>query len=198
MLLTCEKCKTIFRIDATALGPVAQQVRCSVCTHVWKVTPRPTLPGTDNRMLKETAAKLKWPALIFLIIMFVSALVYGFRGPITASFPVLTASFNSAGLSVVPDISVLEIRNLQAAYQGRLLRVRGEIYNKDRFTAHAAGLDMKVISRDGSILAAEPILPDSRYIEAGQSAGFFIQLEVEGAADADVRVDLMPGALIAQ
>ena len=38
MLLTCPQCKTVFRIDNTALAPEGQQVRCSVCAHIWSVS----------------------------------------------------------------------------------------------------------------------------------------------------------------
>ena len=35
MLLTCENCETIFRIESAHLKTPGQKVRCSVCKHVW-------------------------------------------------------------------------------------------------------------------------------------------------------------------
>ncbi len=37
MLITCNNCETIFEIDKTKIDPNGQQVRCSVCSHVWTV-----------------------------------------------------------------------------------------------------------------------------------------------------------------
>ena len=37
MLITCHNCETVFQIDKTKIDPNGQQVRCSVCAHVWTV-----------------------------------------------------------------------------------------------------------------------------------------------------------------
>tara|TARA_B100000989_G_scaffold251432_1_gene199448 strand:- start:96 stop:794 length:699 start_codon:yes stop_codon:yes gene_type:complete len=37
MLITCYNCETVFQIDKTKIDPNGQQVRCSVCAHVWTV-----------------------------------------------------------------------------------------------------------------------------------------------------------------
>ena len=39
MLITCHNCETIFQIDKSKIDPKGQQVRCSVCAHVWTVSP---------------------------------------------------------------------------------------------------------------------------------------------------------------
>ena len=38
MLINCHNCETIFEIDKNKLAPNGQQVRCSVCAHVWTVS----------------------------------------------------------------------------------------------------------------------------------------------------------------
>ncbi len=195
MLLTCENCKTIFRIEAKTLPQDGQKVRCSVCKHIWLAVPHQLHPEQENKILWETAQRLKMPALLFLLVMFVSAVLFGFRGPITAHFPALISSFNGAGLTISPDLSVLEIRDLQAIYQNKLLRVHGQIYNKDRFTAHAAPLQMQLIGADQNIVTTQRLIPDSRYIPAGGKVGFFVQIEIENAETADVKVDLLPESL---
>ena len=37
MLITCHNCETVFQIDKSMLDSKGQQVRCSVCAHVWTV-----------------------------------------------------------------------------------------------------------------------------------------------------------------
>ncbi len=37
MLITCNNCETVFQIEKTKIDPNGQQVRCSVCAHVWTV-----------------------------------------------------------------------------------------------------------------------------------------------------------------
>ena len=37
MLITCHNCETVFQIDKIKIDPNGQQVRCSVCAHVWTV-----------------------------------------------------------------------------------------------------------------------------------------------------------------
>ena len=39
MLITCHNCKTIFQIDKSKIAQKGQQVKCSVCAHVWTIFP---------------------------------------------------------------------------------------------------------------------------------------------------------------
>ena len=77
-----------------------------------------------------------------------------------------------------------------------MLRVRGQIYNKDSFTAHAAPLQLQVLGADKTVLARDKIIPDNKFIAAGQTTDFFVQKEVEKAVNAEVRVDLLAESLL--
>jgi predicted Zn finger-like uncharacterized protein len=187
MLLTCEKCETIFRIEETMLTDEQQRVRCSVCTHVWE-PPRNKPTVSDNELITETVSRLRVPTILLLTIMLVSTGLYMFRGLVTAQVPELIAPFEFLGVDVGPDISSLSVQNLKADYQGNLLRIRGSVINTASFRAHAAPLQVTVIGEDKTMLATQRILPDDRFIDAGGMTEFFLQVEVENAAAADVRV----------
>ena len=45
MLITCHNCETIFQIEKSKIDSQGQQVRCSVCAHVWTVS-----PDTENEI----------------------------------------------------------------------------------------------------------------------------------------------------
>ena len=187
MLLTCEKCETIFRIEETMLTDEQQRVRCSVCAHVWEpLRNKPIV--SDNELITETASRLRVPTILLLTIMLVSTGLYMFRGHVTAQVPELIAPFEFLGVDVGPDISSLSVQNLKADYQGNLLRIRGSVINTASFRAHAAPLQVTVIGEDKTMLATQRILPDDRFIDAGGMTEFFLQVEVENAAAADVRV----------
>ena len=196
MLLTCPQCKTVFRIDNTALAPEGQQVRCSVCAHIWGVSAPSASFQVERSDLNDILRKLRLPAAILLLVMFISGALFSFRGPLTAHFPSLISAFNGMGLAIHPDLQVLEIRNLQASYQGKLLRVRGQIYNADSFTAHAAPLQLRVIAEDKTLLASERLTPDHKFIPAGGVTEFFVQKEINMDTNAEVRVDLLPESLL--
>ena len=187
MLLTCEKCETIFRIEETMLTDEQQRVRCSVCAHVWE-PPRNKPIVSDNELITETASRLRVPTILLLTIMLVSTGLYMFRSLVTAQVPELIAPFEFLGVDVGPDISSLSVQNLKADYQGNLLRIRGSVINTASFRAHAAPLQVTVIGKDKTMLATQRILPDDRFIDAGGMTEFFLQVEVENAAAADVRV----------
>lgn len=197
MLLTCSQCQTIFRIDGSKIAPEGQKVRCSVCSHIWDVVPHRQVAGPSRSLLAETFYKLRMPAALLLFVMLVSSVLFSFRGPLTAHFPGLISSFNGVGLTIQPNLEVLEIRNLQASYQGVLLRVRGEIFNHGNFTAHAVPLQLQVLSKDKEQLASHRLIPENRFIPAGSSTRFFLQTEISDAASAEVRVDLLKESLIA-
>ncbi len=189
MLLTCENCKTIFRVDEKAIALQGQQVRCSVCKHVWVVKRKSTGIKPHSGLLHETAFRLRYPAFLIAVLMLVSGGLFSFRGPLTAQFPGLIPSFDLAGLTIVPDPSVLEVRDLKAQYHENLLRVRGVVLNTGDFRAHASMLNLRVVDADGEELYQQMIKPDSYFIDTGQSVTFFVQLEVYGAEKANVIVE---------
>ena len=196
MLLTCAQCKTIFRIENAVIALEGQQVRCSVCAHIWHVSPPAQNLQSGRDVLGDTFHKLRLPAVILLCVMLVSGALFSFRGPLTAQFPSLISYFNGIGMTIEPDLDVLEIRNLQATYQGDLLRVRGQIYNSDSFSAHAVPLQMLVIGEDKTIIASEKLLPEHKFIAGGGVTEFFVQTEISNAATAEVRVDLLSESLL--
>ncbi len=72
MLITCHNCETIFQIDKSKIDPEGQQVRCSVCAHVWTVSsdagneitrPKLALSRDDSISAETTAHKLDGPKL---------------------------------------------------------------------------------------------------------------------------------------
>lgn len=189
MLLTCENCQTIFRVDAKAIAPQGQRVRCSVCKHVWRAEPGKPVEKPQTGLLKETARGLRYPALIIAVLMLVSGGLYSFRGPLTAHFPTLISSFDLAGLTIMPDPSVLEVRDLKAQYTEPLLRVRGALFNISDFRAHASMLQLRVLDADGTELYQQKVTPDGYFIETGLSVPFFAQFEVDGAKQAQVIVE---------
>ena len=74
MLITCNNCETIFEIDKTKIDPNGQQVRCSVCSHVWTVyeddeqertPPKLNLDANRNEglNLNEESLKIESPKL---------------------------------------------------------------------------------------------------------------------------------------
>ena len=189
MLLTCENCETIFRVDEKAIAPQGQQVRCSVCKHVWMVEQKPFGKKRHSGLLRETAVRLRYPAFLVAVLMLVSGGLFSFRGPLTAQFPSLISSFELVGLTIIPDPSVLEVRDLKAQYYENLLRVRGVVFNTGDFRAHASMLNLRVVDEDGAELYQQMIKPDSYFIDTGQSVPFFVQLEVDGAKKANVTVE---------
>lgn len=72
MLITCHNCETIFQIDKSKIDPKGQQVRCSVCAHVWTVTPDPenkivqpklNLGRNEGVLTEDETHKLEGPKL---------------------------------------------------------------------------------------------------------------------------------------
>lgn len=189
MLLTCENCQTIFRVDAKVLAPQGQRVRCSVCKHIWRAEPSKPDQRPQTELLQETARSLRYPALIIAVLMLLSGGLYSFRGPLTAQFPALISSFDLAGLTIVPDPAVLEVRDLKAHYTGNLLRVRGAVFNISDFRAHASVLQLRVLDPEGKELYQQTVIPDGHFIDKGLSVPFFTQFEVDGAKQARVTVE---------
>ncbi len=189
MLLTCEKCQTIFRIDDSAIAVTGQHVRCSVCEHVWHVSPPMQQEEiAQHNMLRETLKRLRLPGVILVSIMIISTVLFAFRAPLTASYPQLISVYQLFGIHIQPNLEVLQVVDLKAGYDTKVLRIRGNLENSGNLPAHASPLEVVVTAPDGKLLARENIFPESKFLDAGVKTPFFIQLEIADAADAKVVV----------
>ena len=70
MLITCHNCETIFQIDKSKIAQKGQQVKCSVCAHVWTIfpdneeetnTPKLNLNRNEDLSTKAKTKKLQGP-----------------------------------------------------------------------------------------------------------------------------------------
>ena len=70
MLITCHNCETIFQIDKSKIAQKGQQVKCSVCAHVWTIfpdneeetnTPKLNLNRNEDLSTEATTQKLQGP-----------------------------------------------------------------------------------------------------------------------------------------
>ena len=84
---------------------------------------------------------------------------------------------------------MLEVRDLNTQYHENLIRVRGVVFNKSDFRAHASMLNLRVVAADGAELYQQKFKPDEYFIDTGKSVPFFVQLEVDGAKKANVIVE---------
>ena len=70
MLITCHNCETIFQIDKSKIAQKGQQVKCSVCAHVWTIfpdneeetnTPKLNLNRNEDLSTEAKTQKLQGP-----------------------------------------------------------------------------------------------------------------------------------------
>ncbi len=70
MLITCHNCETIFQIDKSKIAQKGQQVKCSVCAHVWTIfpdneeetnTPKLNLNRNEDLSTEAKTKKLQGP-----------------------------------------------------------------------------------------------------------------------------------------
>ena len=78
--------------------------------------------------------------------------------------------------------------NLDGSYAAEKLCLRGALRNVESWSWHAAPLRVRVTSPDGVILNETIIRPDDPIIAANQQSPFFVQLDIDSGAKAEVSV----------
>ena len=116
MLLTCENCETIFRIEAAQLTKAGQQVRCSVCKHVWAPELNDTL-ATEPPLIRDSLGVLKKPLIICAVIVGLFSLASFNRDVISSYVPATISLYDMIGLTIRLNIDQLEVRDLKASFQ---------------------------------------------------------------------------------
>lgn len=182
MLLTCDNCQTIFRIDAGAIGEKGRQVRCSVCHHSWHATATPQKQAITEEadMLNDSVRALRLPLGVMLAVMLLLTSLILARQTLSAYNPGLIGVYDMVGLSIRPDPTQLEVRDLKANYQGDVLRLQGVLVNLSNWRAHAAPLEVQLFDTEGQLVRKAQILPDDRFIGPADETRFFAQVaEIE-------------------
>ena len=79
---------------------------------------------------------------------------------------------------------------------GEVLRLRGALRNVGSWSGHAAPLRVWVARPDGMILNETVIRPDDRIIAANQQSPFFVQLDIDLGAKAEVSAPQFHGLFL--
>ena len=187
MLLTCENCETIFRIESAQLKTPGQQVRCSVCKHVWAPDVGAEDP-VEPRLIRESFSILRWPVILCAALVLCVSLLSFNRGVITAYVPSTIGIFDMTGLAIRPDLDKLEIRDLKASYAGDTLRISGFLANISGLRTHAAPLQLTISDADGVMLHTQRMQPSQAFIEAGEATDLFLQITIEETEQAEITV----------
>ena len=188
MLLTCENCETIFRIEAAQLTKAGQQVRCSVCKHVWAPELNDT-PATEPPLIRDSLGVLKKPLIICAVIVGLFSLASFNRDVISSYVPATISLYDMIGLTIRPNIDQLEVRDLKASFQGDTLRISGQLANLGSLRTHAAPLQLSILDQDGVVLHSQRLNPSTAFLDGYGQSDFFIQLTIDDAKQAEIRVE---------
>ena len=188
MLLTCENCETIFRIEAAQLTKAGQQVRCSVCKHVWAPELNDTL-ATEPPLIRDSLGVLKKPLIICAVIVGLFSLASFNRDVISSYVPATISLYDMIGLTIRPNIDQLEVRDLKASFQGDTLRISGQLANLGSLRTHAAPLQLSILDQDGVVLHSQRLNPSTAFLDGYGQSDFFIQLTIDDAKQAEIRVE---------
>ena len=190
MLLTCENCETIFRIESAHLKTAGQKVRCSVCKHVWAPEVADDSPQ-ETPLMRDAFGVLRTPLVICATLIVLFSLLSFNRGLITAYMPSTIGLFDISGLVIRPDVEKLEVRELKANYAGDTLRVSGLLANKSSFRAHAAPMRLTINDDEGVLLFTKVIRPNEAFIDGNGATDFFIQVTIDETAQAEISLTLL-------
>ena len=192
MHIQCPSCQTVFAVENDEISAdKGRQVRCSICDHIWTVTPADALAGKS-----VAASGLKHSKRKLLIILAITAgLLLGgaviWRNIVSAMFPSVIGIYSALDLSVMPDVSVVEIRNIRGERQGDTVRIRGEVVNTSMWPTHAPPIFVSVQNMAGAILAVKEVEPDAPIISARSALPLNVQLTLDEELRADVETEIV-------
>jgi predicted Zn finger-like uncharacterized protein len=192
MHIQCPSCQTVFAVENDEISAdKGRQVRCSICDHIWTVTRADALAGKS-----VAASGLKHSKRKLLIILAITAgLLLGgaviWRNIVSAMFPSVIGIYSALDLSVMPDVSVVEIRNIRGERQGDTVRIRGEVVNTSMWPTHAPPIFVSVQNMAGAILAVKEVEPDAPIISAGSALPLNVQLTLDEELRADVETEIV-------
>ena len=192
MHIQCPSCQTVFAVENDEISAdKGRQVRCSICDHIWTVTRADALAGKSVAASGLKHSKRKW----LIILAITAGLLLGgaviWRNIVSAMFPSVIGIYSALDLSVMPDVSVVEIRNIRGERQGDTVRIRGEVVNTSMWPTHAPPIFVSVQNMAGAILAVKEVEPDAPIIPAGSALPLNVQLTLDEELRADVETEIV-------
>jgi len=202
MVVTCEKCRTGYELDASAIGPAGRKVKCSNCGHIWRQMLPEGAPSVktaaenawaenDNEepvvrkkiqsarvpvaTRQEVAGAGFFPKFIFavLILLNLVAGALAFGPRFLAHYPV----FDPLAEKIrVYSSNGLEFQNMhftkESVEDKVTLLVNGEIANNSGEVRRTPQVTISFIGKDGKKILAREYPLEKKYLNPGEKIPF--------------------------
>jgi predicted Zn finger-like uncharacterized protein len=155
---------------------------------------RPPRSGGISRS-RQKSRRLPRPLTMMIAGSAIFAIMIGgaviWRNIVSAIFPSTIAIYETVGLPVMPDTSVIRFEAIRGERNGDTVRIRGEVVNNGIWPTHAPPIFISVQDMIGSVLAVKEVELDKLIIPAGGRLPLNVQLTLDKPLRADVDTEIV-------
>ena len=155
---------------------------------------RPPRSGGISRS-RQKSRRLPRPLTMMIAGSAIFAIMIGgaviWRNIVSAIFPSTIAIYETVGLPVIPDTSVIRFEAIRGERNGDTVRIRGEVVNNGIWPTHAPPIFISVQDMIGSVLAVKEVELDKLIIPAGGRLPLNVQLTLDKPLRADVDTEIV-------
>jgi len=153
------------------------------------------LPSGGVAAPREKRRRLPRPLTMVIAGVAMLAIVIGgaviWRNIVSAIFPSTIAIFETIGLPVMPDTSVIRFEAIRGERNGDTVRIRGEVVNNGIWPTHAPPIFISVQDMIGTVLAVKEVELDELVIPAGGRLPLNVQLILDEPLRSDVDTEIV-------
>lgn len=233
MLLTCEKCQTMWRLDETHLALGGRVVRCTSCGNTWfekqvhveGITPEPEEePASANfsdiltdQMENDGASRAVAPiavdeempvidyrpaglgpnafgAMIFLLLFFVTvSAVFLLKNHAVKHFPVTTALYEAAGVTLRAPGEGLSLTSLSARTSGSQIFLNGKVSNIGKTAQDYPSFRVTLRGAEGAFLKDWSIFAAPEQLAPGKTIPLDLHFNDIPAGGTSVEIKVIGG-----
>jgi predicted Zn finger-like uncharacterized protein len=144
---------------------------------------------------QEKRRRLPRPLTMAIASIAMLAIIIGgaviWRNIVSAIFPSTIAIFETLGLPVIPDTSVIRFEAIRGERNGDTVRIRGEVVNNGIWPTHAPPIFISVQDMIGTVLAVKEVELDELVIPAGGRLPLNVQLTLDEPLRSDVDTEIV-------
>ncbi len=144
---------------------------------------------------REKRRRLPRPLTMIISGVAMLAIIIGgaviWRNIVSAIFPSTIAIFETVGLPVMPDTSVIRFEAIRGERNGDTVRIRGEVMNNGIWPTHAPPIFISVQDMIGTVLAVKEVELDELVIPAGGRLPLNVQLTLDEPLRPDVDTEIV-------
>lgn len=188
MIISCKKCGTKYRVNASTIGEVGRKVRCTKCSNVWTYSAAKSVPEVKKEPLTKINISRSLPVVIqyvvpgwfkvipgvFVFLILITSAFF-FQDSLANKSIFIKRIYESMGVRFTDNIIIHQVE--MAKKDDDSLDINGFLVNQSKEKRKVPNVIIRAINDQNVKIASFVIKSNSAEFESGEQYPFFKKIQ---------------------